>query len=294
MPLPQIIAAIDRIRSADFESYDRPDTVAWLLLALRATRSDEDLINSASNRLARFQTEDGTLSVDPRVPTAYWPTTLAAFAWNGVEGQQGRAEAAIRFLLKTSGKHWDAPAENKGHDTAIVGWSWVGATHSWVIPTAMAILAISKVGAPAALTSQAESRIKSGVEMILDRQLPDGGWNYGNTIVLNNMLKPLPEESAWGLAALARRTSKAAVAKSIDYLESERATFVAPITLSAAMLAWHGWNQPIDHDRVCEASFASQDRIGEFPIAMAAQLLAVAYGTDLFLSDDLGTSEVRA
>ena len=40
------------------------------------------------------------------------------------------------------------------------------------------------------LRSAAEPRIREAVRLLWDRQLPHGGWNYGNTVVLKQELRP--------------------------------------------------------------------------------------------------------
>ena len=39
--------------------------------------------------------------------------------------------------------------------------------------------------------------------MMLDRQLPHGGWNYGNTYVFGRELRPMPESTGAALTGLA-------------------------------------------------------------------------------------------
>lgn len=287
---PATTAAIKSVRAIAPSDLARPDVVAWLLLALRATGTDGNCIQACAERLHRFQSADGRVAVDPDQPSTYWPTAIAAFAWNGLAGEQGRAESAVRFLSDSTGKHWPRPDGSIGHDTAIVGWSWVDATHSWVVPSAMAMLALTRVGTPAAVATAAKLRVRSGVHLLLDRQLPDGGWNYGNTVVLGNTLKPLPEETAWALAALAGHAEQQKVDRSLRYLEGQKPLLLAPVTLAAAILAWSAWGD-CDRLALCERSLAMQDKTGPYPLAMVAQLLAVTLQPSLILSR--GRSEAR-
>ena len=55
-----------------------------------------------------------------------------------------------------------------GHDPRLVGWPWVDGTHSWLEPTALAILALCRAGLAD------HPRVNAGIELILDRAL-DGG-----------------------------------------------------------------------------------------------------------------------
>ena len=73
-----------------------------------------------------------------------------------------------------------------GHDTTLVGWPWVEGTHSWVEPTAMAILALDREG------FGDHPRVAEGIRVVLNRALAHGGWNYGNTSVFGRQLRPQP------------------------------------------------------------------------------------------------------
>ena len=60
----------------------------------------------------------------------------------------------------------------------------------------MGILALKAVG------FAGHDRVKEAVRMILNRQLPSGGWNYGNTTVFKRELLPMPEHTGQALCAL--------------------------------------------------------------------------------------------
>ncbi|MCA9481876.1 MAG: hypothetical protein KC545_16145, partial [Nitrospira sp.] len=54
--------------------------------------------------------------------------------------------------------------------------------------------------------------------MLIDRQLPHGGWNSGNTLVFGKELLPLPECTGIALQALAGNTERPLVEHSLSYL----------------------------------------------------------------------------
>ena len=87
-----------------------------------------------------------------------------------------------------------------GHDTTLQGWPWVVGTHSWVEPTAINVLALRSAG------QAGHPRCREAVKLLLDRQLPEGGWNYGNTTVLGHVLRPQVQPTGLALAALAGET----------------------------------------------------------------------------------------
>ena len=100
-----------------------------------------------------------------------------------------------------------------GHDPTLIGWPWVAETHSWLEPTALAILALCREGLGD------HPRVRQGVSLILDRAIPSGGWNYGNRAVFGRTLRPQPGPTGLALLALAARgESTPAVPAAIDYL----------------------------------------------------------------------------
>ena len=106
----------------------------------------------------------------------------------------------MRWLLDQGGvaiPNLAAPERTVGHDTAIVGWPWVADTHSWLEPTAVAILALRREG------KVDHPRVREGLRLIRDRAIPTGGWNYGNNIAFGRDLRPQPAPTGIALLALA-------------------------------------------------------------------------------------------
>jgi len=123
---------------------------------------------------------------------------------------------AIDWLLRTSGRPIYSSEDDGrfvGHNTRLQGWPWVETTHSWVEPTAMALLALRRAG------RRDHPRFDEAVRLLLDRQLPEGGWNYGNTTVLGNTLRPHVQPSGLALWALADEPEiRPRIERSIEYL----------------------------------------------------------------------------
>ena len=110
-----------------------------------------------------------------------------------------------------------------GHDPNLVGWPWVEATHSWLEPTALAILALCRGGLAE------HPRVKAGVDLILDRALEAGGWNYGNKAVFGTELRPQPGPTGLALLALAAvGTRREAVSRGLTYLREAARDLRAP------------------------------------------------------------------
>src|SRR5205823_8208613 len=67
--------------------------------------------------------------------------------------------------------------------------------------------------------------------IFLDRQLPHGGWNYGNTLMFGKELHPMPESTGAALSGLAGMVDQDNVSRSLDYLQGEVDRLRTPISL---------------------------------------------------------------
>jgi hypothetical protein len=219
----------------------RPDATAWAVFSLAATRSgvhDQDKIDSGRSRLAASQLEDGRVGLSTSNPESFWLTPLAILAWHGSKKHAELRSRAVNFLLRTSGKHWVKEDNSPlAHDTSIQGWSWTQDTHSWVEPTSLAILALRTSG----LGDHA--RVREGVRLLMDRQLPAGGWNVGNTLVYGVELYPQPDCTGLALSALVDCVPRSEVEKSLKYLTSQVARVRTPLSLGWGILGLGAWGQ---------------------------------------------------
>lgn len=81
------------------------------------------------------------------------------------------------------------------------GWPWIPDTVSWVVPTALAILALSQAPCACGGLEDIHIRVDRGIEMLMDRVCPGGGWNAGNGVVYGSALAPHPDDTAIALLA---------------------------------------------------------------------------------------------
>jgi len=247
----------------------RPDAACWAILALQAADGDARVIESMRRLLTDAQAQDGRVAVTPQNPDAYWPTALAVLAWHGAMEYREPQAKALRFLLEFDEINTMAPSEApQGHDVTIKGWPWIARTHPWVEPTAYATLAIRACG------QTAHVRMQDGIRLLLDRQLPSGGWNCGNTITFGLESKPTAETTGVGLQALAGLATEAAVEKSIAYMQSEVAFLNAPMSLAWAILGLHAWQETVDRpqERIRQA-LARQEKFGPHDTVSLSLLL---------------------
>lgn len=132
-------------------------------------------------------------------------------------------------------------------DASLDGFGWAQSTFAWVEPTAIAMIALST-----ATSDDANARLAIGARLLIDRQSPDGGWNYGNKRVLGVDLPGYPDTTAWallGLSVAIRANAYASldavtpIARGFDALSRGEAAFESPLAVALAMLAHHAYQR---------------------------------------------------
>ena len=230
--------------------------------------------------LASIQSSDGSLGVREKEPEPQWPTSLAVLAWRAFDKQAyaTQIDRAVNWILEAKGKAMEQPAD-MGHNTQLVGWSWAEGTHSWIEPTALHILALKAAG------RGEHSRTREGVMLLLDRQLPAGGCNYGNTTVLGQMLRPHVHPTGIALLALAGEQDQShRIAKSVAWLKNALSKETTPASLAWGLLglAAHGVTLP-KASTWLEAAFDQVQSHDQSPHKLALLALA-AVGPSLLTS----------
>lgn len=282
---PQIA---DRLAALDRWAYypsgpSAAEPAAWTCLALARHGRVQDAAKSA-RWLAAIQQPNGAVGITAKQATPAWPTSLALLAWNAVRSQLPPDESksfaepierAVRWSLANHG----SPAPRKphiGHDTTIVGWSWAADTHSWLEPTCLFVMALQANG------ERQHARVRDGLKLIVDRLLPSGGCNYGNTIVLGQPLLPHMQPTGLAMMALAdEATQDDRIGKSLDYLalalQPEKETTPAIPTASLCYglmgLAAHG-RRPREATTWLKSAYARESH--KKPSALKLALLALA------------------
>ena len=191
-----------------------PTALAALALAA-GDRKDAAL--RAGQWLADRQGRDGAVGITAGQARPAWPTSLALLAWQ--RDQPVRRATALRNSSSgpplSCSRRADVsrePQEFYAHDPRLVGWPWVAGTHSWLEPTAWAVLALKARGLGE------HPRVREAVQLLVDRQLPGGGCNYGNTIVFGHRLRAHHQPTGLALMALADEPFSARREQSAQYL----------------------------------------------------------------------------
>lgn len=216
-----------------------PATEPTALAALTLiAHGKKDLARPALDFLTSIQSPDGSVGVRKGEPEPQWPTSLAVLAWRAWDpaAYAANIERGVSWILQAKGNAMVQTAD-MGHNTQLVGWSWAEGTHSWIEPTAFHVLALKATG------RGEHPRTREAATLLLDRQLPSGGCNYGNTSVLGQMLRPHVQPTGIALLALAGETDQGnRIAKSVAWLRNALSQDTTPSSLAWGLLglAAHG------------------------------------------------------
>jgi hypothetical protein len=243
-----------------FDGQFRTDATAWAIIVLTALNELPLLIDRGRARLRSEQASDGRVSLSKDNPDSFWPTALAVLAWQDATAYADAQKQAVKFLLETTGVHYRSQSsEVAGHDASLKGWPWVANTHSWIEPTVLSVLALSAAG------YGRHDRVQEAIRMIQNRQLPHGGWNYGNTFVFGRELRPMPESTGTALAGLAGHVEVGMVARSLDYLQGEVNGLRTPVSLGWGLLGLAAWGMwPSNGLVLVKRCLANQSRYGQY------------------------------
>ena len=262
------------------------EATALTLGALKAigARSLDDRILRGALWLTARQNPDGGWRLNDVATAGSWTTALAIIALSAFPEHQKRVRDGAHWLLQQAGSAPGILAKlilrvtGKSKDNEVnldlVGWSWVPNSFSWVEPTSYALTALKKVRA-AISEGDLDERIRQGEALIYDRMCKGGGWNYGNSKVLDYALWPYPDITAVALIALqdhaadaANQRSLIALRKTAAEANSGLASSWAAICLSIYGQDTHEWRSRI------EKGFEKNGFLGETK-TLALALLAL-------------------
>lgn len=247
----------------------RTDASAWATMCLVTFRTHPAIVTSARSYLAAHQTPNGSIPLSSDYPEAYWTTALAAQALDEDRRFATAHDKAIAFLLATSGRQLPKePGSPIGHDSMIPGWAWIEQTHSWVEPTALAISTLVKSG------RTDHPRVRAGIDLLLDRQLPQGGWNYGNTTVFGKTLGAMPTSTGIAVWALAGLVDGKQIAGSLEWLRQRLVNLRTPLSLGWALRSLAAWQIAVpDATALAEECLQRQERYGAYSTSHLCALL---------------------
>ena len=217
-------------------------------LAILALRNDPPAdLKLALHAIEDLQNKDGSwpafIGDDAE---GCWTTSLAVLSLMAVGRETERLKSAIRWLLNAEGREanwfwrWRFRAIDHSvqFDPTKYGWSWVGGTTSWAIPTAFSVIALRQVrNRGINLKAVVIERIELGVSMLFDRMCPGGGWNAGNGIAFGVQCAAYIDATAIALLALAGHEKEPGVQTSLAWLMNRLPGCPSPYSLAWGILA---------------------------------------------------------
>lgn len=230
--------------------------------------------------LADLQGESGSLGVSAAQDSPWWPTALGILAWEAHDRALGADKPGSFRVAIDKATHWSRvhkgkptpPSDQMGHNTLLIGWPWVEGTHSWIEPTALNVAALKATG------FGDHERTREAVRLLVDRLLPGGGCNYGNTVVLRQELRPHLQPTGICLLALAGEADDdGRIRRSVAHLERElnEATTTASLCYGLLGLAAMGKTPAAAGDWLTAARQRTRNR-GDSPYEQALLALAAA------------------
>jgi len=202
--------------------------------------------------LLRLQRRDGAWPAFRGDSESSWTTALAFCVLNGTNDFSPAREEAFHWLISARGRegHWFWRWKFRIADREVrfdpdkYGWPWSPGTASWVIPTAFSLVAIKQYTVCNRLAAS-ENRIRLGVEMLLDRVCPDGGWNSGNSVVYGVPLLPHVEATAIALLALQDEERTPVIRMSLGWLKQRSASIETVESLAWCILCLFVYAEPV-------------------------------------------------
>ncbi len=182
------------------------------LLALSALGMSPHHAKPLLSWVGCLQNPDGSVGIDARyLGQGLWLTPVAAVVFHRYDLREARDRARSFIVELKSVTITNNPRIRQ--DNTLTGWPWVPGTFGWVEPTAWSVIALSVCG------SGDHPRAVEGRKFLLDREIPSGGWNYGNPAINDRELLPFWDTTGLALLALRGATDAGRVRGSLELLE---------------------------------------------------------------------------
>jgi hypothetical protein len=245
----------------------------------------------AGRRLVDMQGADGGVFATAVKDAPAWTTGWAVLAWSalrrsfGVTSYSANISPALDWILAMHA-HTSEKTSDMGHDTRLDGWPWVAGTHSWAEPTAVNVLALKAAG------HAKHPRCREAVAMLIDRLLPDGGSNYGNTSVFGQFLRPHVEPTGLSMIAFAgERDASGRIERSLAWLERTLPTTAGGASLSYGILGLAAHHRrPPKADQWLAAAARKTSPSNNKPLRKALLALAAAQNSPFIFTRNHDTT----
>jgi hypothetical protein len=257
-------------------------------LAALAIRSQPNAAHAAQKFLLQIQNPNGSWpAFDGDDRDGSWVTSLTSIALRDCVPAIPARLRGFHWLLKFAGKEsnwfwkWKFRTTDRHvrFDPDKYGWPWFPETVSWVVPTSFAILALNQMPCGCSDFGYASNRVNLGIEMLIDRACPGGGWNAGNGVVYGAALAPHVDDTAVALLALSERKERLVAQSGVLWLEGTVQGLRSPWSLAWAVLALAAHSRPIESLLTCLMSLPDLSAIEDTSTLAAVSLALGCHDT---------------
>lgn len=181
------------------------ESTAAASLALGGRPDTNAATTEARVWLQRIQHADGGWGMNAEDGESGWHTAWAVLALSGRADSTQSANrgrdwlTAVPVADNTSAEMQAEVQRMLSIDFSLRGLPWLPNQASWVEPTALGLLALSR--APS--TPPGDALLAEAVRYLADRRCAGGGWNFGNPVMLGAQLPPRAHMTAVTLLAFA-------------------------------------------------------------------------------------------
>jgi hypothetical protein len=241
--------------------------------------------------LVRGQHADGGWPVSTRVSDGSWATALAVVTLDVLGDDTGAAVRGGRWLMRRSPRapgllvhllHRVAPGALAVRvNPDLKGWAWTSEASSFVEPTSYALLALKRLRRRMPERAVLD-RIEEGERLVYDRMCRGGGWNYGNSTVLDAELWPYADVTALALLALGDHQAREANRQSVHALRGMLEHVSSGLSLAWATLCFSAYGEDSEPWRRRLRDRYGRTRFLDEPRAIALALLAMTGGAEVF------------
>jgi hypothetical protein len=225
----------------------RIEPTLWAVMALGAVGAPQTgapyVLDQHIAFLTRSRDAAGHVIDDAALPVNFGFNGQAALVLRGIgdPAAGGLVNAVIDRVIDAKGVPVPQSPQFR-QDNSLQGWAWMDGTFSWVEPTAWCTLALKisdrRSSPPAA------ARIGEAERLLLDRACAGGGWNFGNSAVLGQDLRPYIATTALTLLALQDRRKEPVVAQGWEYLRAHRLSESSGLALALTALCCRIYDAP--------------------------------------------------
>ena len=267
------------------------EPTAYACLSLFGIPSARVNLQKGIESIRSAQSPEGgwTVSVSDNQPTS-WATALAGFALLNLEGLISASGLAANFLLNAAQRtprnwilkmaEWMQSWDSSYVDQNLRGWNWNSGTATWIEPTAYGLIFLKKFRSMGGWAHDDRAHKLNEInreadELIYARACKEGGWNYGNSLVLGEELRPYPLTTALALIALQDSPDRTENRKGREYLKRSIDDEKSALALSFAALSLqiYGVETSRIRQKICDLYAATQffSNIRTTALALLAQ-----------------------